>query len=354
MRFFKQFDESDCGAACLAMIASSYGSRWTVTKVRDIAGTDRHGTNLNGMLIAAEALGFNAKALKSEDKKLEANIPVPFIAHLNKEDTCLHFVVVFRISKKWVWIADPADKKQKIRRSHFLKEWTGYAVFLSPTPEFKPTKETKGKLIRYLPLLRPHVITIVQCILASAILNVLGIIGSFYFGYVIDTVLPSKAHASLQILSIGMVLLTLFQVALGTIRNQMLLHFSMKSSLSLNFSYLKHVLSLPMKFFDSRKVGEILSRLDDGAKVRGLLSGAALSVIIDVFMMLIAAIFLLLKNQILFFVAVAAVPLSTVVLWSFVFFHKCITPFHLDLLINILEAYCSRDCFLNTKDHTFR
>lgn len=322
MNFFKQFDESDCGAACLAMIASSYGSRWSVTKVRDIAGTDRHGTNLNGMVIAAEALGFEAKALKSEEKTLDAETPIPFIAHLNKEGNCLHFVVVYKVSHRWIWIADPADRKAKISRDVFMNEWTGYAVFLNPTPDFKPTTDSKAKLTRYIPLLRPHIKTIAQCILASVILNVLGIIGSFYFGYVIDAVLPSKAQGSLQILSIGMLLLTLFQVTLGVIRNQMLLHFSMKSSLALNFSYLKHVLSLPMKFFDSRKVGEILSRLDDGAKVRGLLSGAALSVIMDLFMMIIAAVFLLMKNGTLFVVALAAVPLSTAVLWSFAKFFR--------------------------------
>lgn len=317
MIFQKQFDESDCGAACLAMIASLYGSRWTVAKVRDIAGTDRHGTNLNGMIITAEAIGFEASALKSTDKILDADTPVPFIAHLVKDDKSTHFVVVYRVSEKCIWIADPADKKRKLKREDFFREWTGYAVFLNPTPDFKPTKESKGKLTRFIPLLHPHIKTISQCILASAILNVLGIIGSFYFGYIVDTVLPSKGYASLQILSIGMLLLTLFQVTLGVVRNQMLLHFSLKTSLSLNFSYLKHVLSLPMKFFDSRKVGEILSRLEDGAKVRGLLSGAALSVIMDVIMMFLAAVFLLMKNFTLFLVALAAVPLSTAVLWGF-------------------------------------
>ena len=137
-----------------------------------------------------------------------------------------------------------------------------------------------------------------------------------------DEVLPSKGEFSLHILSLGMVFLTLFQVGLGVIRGQMLLHFSLKTSMALNFSYLKHVLSLPLKFFDTRKVGEILSRLGDGAKVRGILSNAALSVVMDVLMMIVAGAFLLAENPLLFLVAVAAVPLSTIVLWSFARFFR--------------------------------
>ncbi len=322
IRLKKQFDESDCGAACLAMVSSAFGSKWSIARIREAAGTDRHGTNLNGLILAAETLGFQAKAMKSPEKELAPDLPLPFIAHQSKESGLLHFVVVYRITKSHVWIADPADRKRKISIGEFKRDWTGYAVFLTPSPYFKPSIETKGRLAKYLPLLKPHVGTILKSILASVILNILGIIGSFYFGYVIDAVLPAKASLSLTILSIGMIFLTLFQVLLGVIRNHILLHFSLKTSLTLNFSYLKKVLSLPMNFFDSRKVGEILSRLEDGAKVRGILSGAALSVIIDVLMMVVAAVFLVLKNWTLFLVAVAAVPLSTIVLWSFARFFR--------------------------------
>ena len=89
MKYISQFDASDCGAACLAMVAHYYGSRWSVARIRDVAGTDRRGTNLNGMVIAAEELGFSAKALKSEEKYLDNDLPLPFIAHIERYCTIL-------------------------------------------------------------------------------------------------------------------------------------------------------------------------------------------------------------------------------------------------------------------------
>lgn len=316
MKFQPQFDSSDCGAACIAMIASHFGSSLTVTKIRQTAGTDRHGTNLKGMLSAAESLGFEAKALKNLEKDLENEIPVPFIAHFGdvKQN---HYVVVSRIEKKRVLVFDPAQKKHYMKLADFLTKWSGYAIFLNPTPEFVPVKEEKGNLLRYLPLLRPHVKTIFLVMLASVLLTVLGIVGSFYFQFLVDEVLGSKAEVTLHVLSVGIILLTLFQVLLGAVRNQILVHFSLKTSMALSFTYLKHVLSLPLGFFDSRKVGEILSRFGDGAKIRGILSNVALSILLDVGMMIFAGVYLGFQNSTLFLLSLAALPLSTAVIWGF-------------------------------------
>lgn len=316
MKFIPQFDASDCGAACLAMIAAHYGSQWTITRIREVAGTDRRGTNLNGMVIAAEALGLVSKALKGEQAALAEDLPVPFIAHWESKKGN-HFVVVHRIKDGYVWIADPATKKRKISKTEFLSIWTGYSLFLSPTPDFKPLQKTDGKLKRYLPLFKPHIKTIGLVITASVLLTLMGIIGSFYFQYLVDEILGAKAEVSLHILSIGIIVLTLFQVLLGAVRNQLLLHFSLKTSMTLNFSYLKHVLSLPLGFFDSRKVGEILSRFDDANKIRGLLSGVALSVILDLGMMVFAGLYLFFQNMTLFLLSMITIPVSTAILWGF-------------------------------------
>jgi ABC-type bacteriocin transporter len=324
MKYIPQYDASDCGAACLSMIMTHYGSHWPVSKIRDVAGTDRHGTNLKGMIIAAEALGFEAKALKSTSNILKSNLPTPFIAHLNKP-TGTHFIVVYKIKKDKVWIADPDPtiKKQVIQKSDFERDWTGYAIFLNPTPNFNFKKEKKHRLSRFLPLFRPHLGAIIQSLIASIILTLLGIISSFYFSYLVDTILPSKADFALHTLSIGVIILTFFQFGLNGIRDFILIHFSQKTSIALNFTYLKHVLSQPMKFFDSRKVGEILSRFGDGERVRGILSSVAISVVMDIFMMLVAGIFLMTQNLVLFGVAMTSIPLSTAIIWFFSgFFRK--------------------------------
>jgi len=138
MKYFPQFDSSDCGAACLTMVAAAYGSRWSLAHVRDIAGTDRRGTNLNGMLIAAEALGFESKAMKSEEKLIDPSIPLPCIAHIERTDSSNHLVVIYKTKGSKLWIADSNIAKAKftVDLSEFSKEWSGNAVFFIPHTGF--------------------------------------------------------------------------------------------------------------------------------------------------------------------------------------------------------------------------
>jgi len=167
MKLIKQFDETDCGAACLSMIANHYGYHISVTDVRNRAGTDRLGTNLYGLISAASELNLSAKALFSESKKISRNLPVPFIMHINKENTTLHYIVVYKITNKFVYVADPEDRKKRIPVSTLESSWTGYAIFISLTPEFKYNKENRFKLFSYLSLLKPHIKVILLSIIAS-------------------------------------------------------------------------------------------------------------------------------------------------------------------------------------------
>jgi ATP-binding cassette subfamily B protein len=219
MTHIPQLDETDCGAACLAMVARHHNSRHALTAIRDIAGTDRQGTNLAGLVKAGQALGFDTKALKGTPEALTAELLGPFIAHIAKPkgggQVLLHFVVVAKITKKHLLILDPGEGKRRWSHDEFLKVWTGYVVFLTPNAEFKPIKETKGLFARFLPLLVPHTGTLVRVAIASLLLIVFGILGSLYFRYLIDEVLFSRAEFTLHVLSIGVVVLTLFQVLLG-------------------------------------------------------------------------------------------------------------------------------------------
>jgi ATP-binding cassette subfamily B protein len=320
MKYILQLDETDCGAACLAMVASHYKTKQSISSIRQIAGTDRQGTNLAGMVKAAEALGFEAKALRGNADALKTGLPLPFIAHTQKvtdKGLILHFVVVYDIGDKTIKIADPGEGKLSLSRDDFMKEWTGYAVFMSPKSDFVPRKETKGLFSRFLPLLHPYTGALVEVGVASLLLIVFGILGSLYFRYLIDEVIFSRAQTTLTVLSIGVLVLTLFQVLLGAVRNHILLHFSLKVDFGLIFSYFRHVLRLPISFFDSRKTGEILSRMEDAQKIRGALSEAAISVVMDSLMVLVVGVVLFFQARTLFWIAILVVPLSSLVVWLY-------------------------------------
>jgi ATP-binding cassette subfamily B protein len=145
----------------------------------------------------------------------------------------------------------------------------------------------------------------------------LGILGSFYFKVLIDDILPAGLLKTLQILSIGIILLNLFKVLLTAFRSHLLLYLSQKLDIALIFGYYRHVLKLPMNFFGTRKVGEIISRFNDASKVRDAISGATLTIMIDTLMAIAGGIILYLQNGSMFAVTVIVVLLYLTIVLSF-------------------------------------
>ena len=321
MKYIQQLDQSDCGCACLAMIASYFKCQVSLKRIREVSGTDKNGTNLNGMIIAAKDLSFNARALKGEKKHITPDLPVPFIAHEAVADNgneFFHYVVVRKITKKRVYIYDPDIYRNKCSLSieDFCKEWTGYCLFLTPSSDFKITKDEKrNSLGRFLPILKPHMGLLSVVSIVSFLLILFGIVTSFYFQYVIDEVIYSNSLTTLTVLSVGVLILSLFRSFLTAIRSYMLNVFSTKIDFHLIFAYFSHVMKLPVSFFDTRRTGEILSRMRDAQKIRTTLTDAAITVIMDTLMVFVVGAILLIKNKMLFGIAVSMVPVSSIIIW---------------------------------------
>ncbi len=316
VKLIKQFDSSDCGPACITMIANYHGKRISLTQAREWAGTDKNSTNLKGLIESAERIGFDAQALKGDAEALTPDLETPFIAHLSKEGL-FHFVVVTKITQKTVTYADPADGNIKTPIEDFLKLWTGYVVFISPSADFKRGSESLGLFQRFLPLLQPHKKTILHTVIASLLITVMGIAGAMYFRILVDDILFSESQLTLNVVSIGVLLVTLLQVLLEAVRSRLLVGFSMKVDLSISLGYLSHLFKLPLSFFDSRKVGEILSRLSDTVRIREALSSATFSVFFDTIMVVGIGIVLAVQNLTLFFIALLFVPFSAGIVWGF-------------------------------------
>ncbi len=315
MKYIQQLDETDCGAACLSMIASHFGKRLNIAEVRGQAGTDVIGTNINGLLIASKKYGLKGNAVKGSREAITPTLPVPFIAHVHiqrNETTWVdHYVVVKKIDKKIIeiWDPDPLYKKQKISYKKFFESWTGYAIFFEPAVDFKKSERNDNLLLKFIPVFMPHTKTLAFSFIASVLLLAFGIISSFYYKYIFDEVIYSKAAFSLHTLTAGILLVTIIQSVVGTVRRILLSHFSFKTDLQLNFSYLAHIFSLPLSFFESRKSGEVLSRLGDLDKIKQTLSSAALSGVMDVVMLIVSGPILFSINSKLFGISLATVIL---------------------------------------------
>ena len=317
MKYRQQYDPSDCGAACLAMIASYYGAYLNIAEIRHYAGTDSEGTNLHGMLLAANHYGLKARAVKGENKSINKNIPTPFIAHIKTENNKIgnHYVVIRKIFNNKILIYDP-DKGKKIKLvtyESFFEYWTGYAIFLEPDIGFRTNVKQENLLFKFIPIFLPYKKLLSFSFISSILLLAFGIITSFYYKYIFDEVVSSKAAFSLHSLSLGMLIAIVIQSIIGCIRSLLLSHFSFKTDLQLNFSYLAHIFNLPLSFFESRKSGEILSRLGDLDKIKQTLSNAALSGVMDIVMLIVSGPILAGINAKLFGISIVTVSIVAII-----------------------------------------
>lgn len=324
----KQHDITDCGAACLATISKQYGFSTSITKIREVAGTDKQGTNAYGVIKAAEQLGFSAKGVKGDKEAFFSEFPLPCIAHVVVDGGLLHYVVIHKITKDLVIIADPGVGIVKLKPEEFFGEiiednkppkyqWTGVLIFMVPDHTFKKGDETQGIFRRFFHLLLPQKRLLINIFIASLILTILGILGSFYFKVLMDDILPAGLVKTLHILSIGVILLNIFKVLLSSIRSHLLLYLSQKLDIALILGYYNHVLKLPMNFFGTRQVGEIISRFNDASKVRDAISGATLTIMIDTLMAIAGGIILYIQDATMFVVTLIIAVLYFVIVISF-------------------------------------
>lgn len=313
----KQRDITDCGAACLATVCKQYGKSISVAKLREIAGTDRDGTNAYGLVRSAERLNFTAKAVKGNAEAFFSEFPLPAIAHTVTETGLEHYVVIHKISKNKVIVADPAKGIIKTTPDEFFKIWTGALILLVPETVFDKSSETKSLFERFWRLLLPQKRLIFDVMLASVVITVLGIAGAFYFQIIIDDVLAAGLEKTLHIVSVGVILLNLFAVLLSAMRTQLLLYLSQKLDIALLLGYYDHVLKLPMNFFGTRKVGEIISRFQDASSIRDALSNVTLTVLLDTVMAIAGGIMLCVKSVKLFLIAAIMVFIYALLVFAF-------------------------------------
>ncbi len=313
----KQHDITDCGAACLATISRQYGLKLPISKIRDAAGTDKQGTNAMGMIKAAEKLGFTAKAVKGDQTAFFSEFPLPAIAHVVIEGALLHYVVVHKITKKQVIIADPGKGIVKYTPEEFFKIWTGVLILLVPSEKFEKGNEKDGSVRKFFKLLLPQKKLLFDIFIASLVYTILGVGASFYFKVMMDDIVPNSLMKTLHVVSVGVVLLYLFSTLLSAFRSHMLIYLSQRLDIALILGYYRHVLKLPMNFFGTRKVGEIVSRFMDASKVRDAISGATLTIMIDTLMAVVGGIILYIQNPSLFAIAFIMVALYGVIVFAF-------------------------------------
>jgi ATP-binding cassette, subfamily C, bacteriocin exporter len=281
--FVRQTGDSDCGAAAIATVALHYRIPLSLPLVRALAGTDRSGATMRGLLEAGEKLGFSAKAARGSYDSL-FNVPLPAIVHVRTTEELGHFIVLYRVHVDFVIIADPVRGIEKLSRTEFCSRWTGHILLMVPDQmrgSGGGTNTSVAPARRFIQLLSCHKSVLAEAFACALLMTVLGIATSRFIQHLVDSVLVRKEQQLLNALAFGMVLVAVFRTAFGALRQYLIAYIGQKVDLSLMAGYARHTLGLPLPFFEMRQVGEILSRVTDAAKVREAIRETALTAVLD-------------------------------------------------------------------------
>ncbi|MEL6867438.1 MAG: peptidase domain-containing ABC transporter [Bacteroidota bacterium] len=298
--FYKQLDAMDCGATCLRMIARFYGRYYSLDYLRQLTYLDREGVSLMGISDAAESIGMHTLAVKLDYDRLADDIPLPCVAHWRQN----HFIVVYKINKKHVWVADPAAGKFKLTRQEFCDGWisdtedgqeVGVLLLMETTPEFfqrdgeKVDKAGFGFLLSYISKYRK---LLFQLGLGLFMGSILQLVFPFLMQAIVDIGIIYEDINFILLILVAQLILFLSQTAVEFIRGWILLHIGVRVNINLISDFLIKMMKLPLRFFDTKMTGDLLQRIYDNQRVETFLTSASLITLFSLFNFLIFGIVL--------------------------------------------------------------
>ncbi len=311
----KQHDITDCGAACLASVAAHYKLLMPIARIRQFASTDKKGTNVLGMIEAAQRLGLQAKGVRGTFESL-SKIPMPTVAHIVVKEVLHHFVVIYQVTDKYVEVMDPASgKMERYTPEEFQKVWTGVLVLLLPGESFETGNNKKSITSRFWSLIRPHRSVMTQALIGALMYTVLGLSTSIYMQKIVDHVLVEGNRNLLNLLSVIMIVILALQLFIGSMKSVFNLKTGQQIDAHLILGYYKHLLKLPQQFFDTMRVGEIISRVNDAVKIRAFINDIALTLVVNVFIVLFSFGMMFTYDWKLALIMLAVIPFYGATYW---------------------------------------
>lgn len=334
MRFFvRQFDAMDCGPACLCMIAAYYKRRYRLGQLRKECCIGKNGVSLLGISHAAEKIGFQVANGKLNFNSLVKNAVLPCIVHWNQN----HFVVVYRIKRKnkgyVVYIADPAKGKIKYTEEEFCSHWMkidgkeeqkGIILLLQPTPLFYTRKEESTVIFNRFQFLRKYFSAYKwywgQLILSFLVGSILLLVFPFLTQAIVDIGINGKDIHFIYLILVAQSMLLLGSTAIRFVQSKLLLHISARIDIALISDFFLKLMKLPMKFFETKLLGDILQRIEDHKRVENFLTSQVLSLFFSLFTSFILSCVLFIYSFPIFMVFMSGSIVYAI--WLIVFLKK--------------------------------
>jgi len=274
--YHAQQSVTDCGAACLIMVGQYWGKRFSLNRLRDLANVNRNGSTLRGLASAGETIGFITRPVKATLDRLSQQ-KLPAIAHWDNN----HYIVVYEVTRKHVIVCDPAIGQRTLTHREFQAGWTGYALMLEPTMWLDETSKSAVPIWRFLELMKPHTVVLMEVLVASIVIQIFGLVTPLLTQLLLDRVIVQRSSLTLMAVGMGLMIFGIFRVAVSGLRQYLLDHVSQKVDVALIVGFVRHSFKLPLSFFESRYVGDIVARLQENQKIQRFLTGEALSIFLD-------------------------------------------------------------------------
>lgn len=315
---FKQLDAMDCGPTCLRIVAKFYGKDYSLQYLRNISHITSEGVSLLGISEAAESIGFRTIGYRLTWSELSDNIPMPCIVHWKQQ----HFVVVYSIrdaftkskskfikfiqlstgrksSSERIYISDPAQGLLSYSKEDFLDCWLstksqgkneGIVLLIEPTPNFYRQEDRKTEKLRFLHLLnylRPYRKFIIQLGLGIITGSIISLIFPFLTQSIVDYGISNNDIAFIFLVLVAQMILTFGQTANELIRNWIMLHVTSRISISLLTDFLAKLMKLPIVFFDTKTIGDIMQRIQDHYRIQSFLTKSLIDIVFSIFSLVI-------------------------------------------------------------------
>ena len=271
----RQQSQMDCGAACLATICSFDDKRVSLNQMRELTRVGQSGTSMYNLMQAAKSLGYETSSVLEIYENLEKS-KRPSIVNWRG----YHWIVVYKATDKNVIIADPGQGLVKLSKEEFLEGWTRYTLHLNPTSKVKEIEECKPVISQFFPYIKPYLLPIFEIGLASLAMQIMGMFLPIFSKFIFDEIIK-KNPEWLYVSLIAMGAIGILNFTISYFRQHLSLLVSMKATLLMVTDFYRHVLALPMRYFASRKVGDITSRFGENQRIISFFTSIGLQIFLN-------------------------------------------------------------------------
>jgi len=307
--FFLQHDTMDCGPACIRIIAKYYGCTFSMAELKKLTSVSKEGVSLLSISKAAETIGFKSTGAKISFEILLKHSLLPCVVHWNQN----HFVVLYKISRGKFYISDPGKGKLIYKKNDFLKSWIstnnseedeGVVLFLEPTDRLlenqsQETSTTTGFLLLF-KYIKRYKKLLYQLCLTIFTASILQFIFPFLTQSIVDKGIMNRQVGFIYIILIAQLSIFMGSMSLDFFRVWILLHISSRINVNILSDFLSKLMRLPVSFFDTKLVGDIMQRINDHKRIETFLTGTSISTLFSLVNLILFGLILLIYNNVIF------------------------------------------------------